>query len=184
MKITKLLIVYSSRHGHTARIAHRMADAAATIEGVQTTVWSVDDATEGHVALADLFIIAGPVHFEHHDRKLERFVREHLGVMAARSSAFASVSGQMAAFGGRPRAEELADKFLEATGWIPDRVGLFAGGIPYTRYGFILRWVMRRIASRYGLDTDTSRDYDYTDWEAVDQFAREFVTAELAASAA
>ncbi len=25
-----------------------------------------------------------------------------------------------------------------------------------------------------GHDTDTSRDYEYTDWEAVDRFAREF----------
>jgi menaquinone-dependent protoporphyrinogen oxidase len=43
---------------------------------------------------------------------------------------------------------------------------------------------MRRIASRKGLDTDTSRDYDYTDWDAVDRFARDFVTKQLAQSAA
>jgi menaquinone-dependent protoporphyrinogen oxidase len=36
---------------------------------------------------------------------------------------------------------------------------------------------MRRIASREGGDTDTSRDYEYTDWAAVDRCAVEFVEA-------
>ena len=183
MKTTKVLIVYSSRHGHTARIADRMRAVAAEIENVEARVESVDKADENDVALADLFIIAGPVHFDRHDRKLAGFVREHLGVMASRSSAFVSVSGKMASFNGRPDAQRFADAFLEQTNWIPDRVGLFAGAIAYRRYGFLLRWIMKRIAAREGLDTDTSRDYDYTDWEEVDRFVREFVTAARAQAA-
>jgi menaquinone-dependent protoporphyrinogen oxidase len=35
---------------------------------------------------------------------------------------------------------------------------------------------MRRISAKEGGDTDTSRDYEYTDWAAVDRFARELVT--------
>jgi menaquinone-dependent protoporphyrinogen oxidase len=33
---------------------------------------------------------------------------------------------------------------------------------------------MRRISRKEGGDTDTSRDYEYTDWAAVDRFAAEF----------
>ena len=183
MKTTKVLIVYNSRHGHTARIANRMRDAAAAIENVEARAENVDRLDENDVALADLFIVAGPVHFDRHDRQLARFVREHLGVLAARSSAFVSISGKMASFNGRPDAQRFADRFLEQTGWIPDRVGLFAGGISYRKYGFLLRWIMKRIATREGLDTDTSRDYDYTDWEEVDRFTREFVTTLRAAAA-
>ncbi|HEY1905234.1 MAG TPA: hypothetical protein VGG91_04290 [Myxococcaceae bacterium] len=39
---------------------------------------------------------------------------------------------------------------------------------------------MRRIASREGGDTDTSRDYEYTDWAAVDRCAVEFVDGVVA----
>ena len=35
------------------------------------------------------------------------------------------------------------------------------------------RLVMRVIAKRAGGDTDTSRDYVYTDWEALERFAGE-----------
>ncbi|MCC2662695.1 MAG: hypothetical protein K0S35_617 [Geminicoccaceae bacterium] len=34
---------------------------------------------------------------------------------------------------------------------------------------------MRLIVWREGGDTDDSRDYDYTDWDAVDGFARGFL---------
>jgi menaquinone-dependent protoporphyrinogen oxidase len=33
---------------------------------------------------------------------------------------------------------------------------------------------MKRIVSKGGGDTDTSRDYEYTDWEDLRTFAREF----------
>jgi menaquinone-dependent protoporphyrinogen oxidase len=34
---------------------------------------------------------------------------------------------------------------------------------------------MKRIARGATGDTDTSRDYEYTDWDAVETFARDFV---------
>ena len=179
----KVLIVYTSREGQTAKIAQRMRDAASSIEGISANVTRVDSVTESDVAVADVFIVAGSVHFGKHERKLVRFVREHLSAMAARSSAFVSVSGAMAAFDGQPEAQQNAEKFLEATGWIPDRVALFAGAVTYTRYNFLLRWVMRRIASGHGLDTDTSRDFEYTDWDAVDRVTREFLTQPKTAAA-
>ena len=36
------------------------------------------------------------------------------------------------------------------------------------------RWIMRRIVAKAHGDTDTSRDYEYTDWNDVRLFARDF----------
>jgi len=62
---------------------------------------------------------------------------------------------------------------VRKTGWHPARVELVAGALPYSKYNFLIRYVMRRIAAKEGGDTDTSHDYEYTDWEAVDRFARD-----------
>ena len=44
--------------------------------------------------------------------------------------------------------------------------------MPRTRsHGFIKRVVMRFIAWREGAPTDARRDYEFTDWKAVRQFA-------------
>jgi menaquinone-dependent protoporphyrinogen oxidase len=49
---------------------------------------------------------------------------------------------------------------------------MIAGALRYSRYPLPLRWFMRRIAKQAGGDTDTSRDYEYTDWGRVDDYAR------------
>ena len=57
----------------------------------------------------------------------------------------------------------------------------FAGALQYREYDFATRLVMRLLMSRGHHPTDAPRDYDYTDWEAVDRFAQHF--AEVVADA-
>ena len=49
-----------------------------------------------------------------------------------------------------------------------------AGALPYTRYNWFIRRVMKRIAAKAGGDTDTTRDYEYTDWQDLRSFAEQF----------
>jgi menaquinone-dependent protoporphyrinogen oxidase len=64
--------------------------------------------------------------------------------------------------------------FVEATGWHPDRAGVFGGALRYSECGFLERLLTKQIAKRTTGDTDTSRDSEYTDWEEVDAFAADF----------
>ena len=67
------------------------------------------------------------------------------------------------------------EKFEEETGWRPAHVGLFAGALLYTHYGFIKKHIMKKIASDKGsLDTDTTRDYVYTEWDGVQRFTEDY----------
>ncbi|MNC94612.1 Protoporphyrinogen IX dehydrogenase [menaquinone] [compost metagenome] len=50
-----------------------------------------------------------------------------------------------------------------------------AGALPYSKYNWVKRWMMRRIVAKAGGDTDTSRDYEYTDWNDLRAFAKEFI---------
>lgn len=55
-------------------------------------------------------------------------------------------------------------------------MGLFAGALLYTHYGFLKRHMMKRITSSKGsADTDLSRDYVYTEWDGVRRFAEDFL---------
>jgi menaquinone-dependent protoporphyrinogen oxidase len=60
--------------------------------------------------------------------------------------------------------------FCDETGLHPSRVWPVAGALVYSKYGFVTRFVMKMIAKSEGNATDTSRDYEYTDWEALDRF--------------
>ncbi len=68
---------------------------------------------------------------------------------------------------------ELAEAFCERTGWHPAIVRSFAGALMYSRYGFVKRRMMQRIAAQEGAPTDASRDWEYTDWDDVADLADE-----------
>ena len=63
--------------------------------------------------------------------------------------------------------------FLEQTGWQPVVTKQVAGALPYTRYNWFIRRMMKRIVAKAGGDTDTSRDYEYTDWGDLRKFAEQ-----------
>jgi menaquinone-dependent protoporphyrinogen oxidase len=72
-------------------------------------------------------------------------------------------------------AESFGQNFIKDTNWQPDLIETFAGAVKYTQYGFITRKIMQYISKKEGGDTDTSQDYEYTDWEAVTRFTKQFL---------
>jgi menaquinone-dependent protoporphyrinogen oxidase len=69
--------------------------------------------------------------------------------------------------------KEVIDRFLVDTGLHPARVMPVAGALKYREYGWLVRFVMKRISKAEGGPTDTSRDYEMTDWVALDRFGEE-----------
>lgn len=68
-------------------------------------------------------------------------------------------------------ARRLAAEFPRRLGWHPDMVLSFAGGLAYTRYRTLMRFVMKQIARGTRFPTDTNRDHEFTNWEDVARLA-------------
>jgi menaquinone-dependent protoporphyrinogen oxidase len=102
-------------------------------------------------------------------------VRSHRAALEARPSAFFSVSLSGGGPGAKPEAaRRYLEVFLRQTGWHPQQTATFAGALPFSRYGAFKRLLMVVFVGLGGGDTDTSRDYEYTDWDAVERFAETF----------
>jgi menaquinone-dependent protoporphyrinogen oxidase len=175
--MSTILIVYGTAHGQTERVSRRIG-RALTESGHAVTIQKGDrlppDLTLGAY---DGFVVAGSVRVGRYQPYLTAFVRDHLTRLNAAPSAFVSVCG---AAGGGPdglkAAQGYIDKFLYQTGWSPWLVRSFAGELAYTRYDPVTRWIMKTISRRNGGPTDTSRDYDFTDWAAVDCLGQELAS--------
>jgi menaquinone-dependent protoporphyrinogen oxidase len=96
-------------------------------------------------------------------------------------TAFLSVCLAVLEHGTEARADVLRimQRFLTRCGWRPSMTRMVAGAVLYTRYGWLKRHMMKRIVAKAGGDTDTTRDFEYTDWNDLRAFAMDF--AELAA---
>ncbi|WP_440770857.1 flavodoxin domain-containing protein [Natronorubrum sp. DTA28] len=174
--MTRVLVAFGSSEGQTATIAERVGDILES-EGHEPVLVHLKHPPTGlDVATYDGVIVGASIHAGSHQRYVTEFVREHREALTRLPSAFFSVSLTAAHTDPveREPARELLEAFLEETDWEPDATLTVAGAIKYSEYGLVKRFVMRRIARKASGDTDTSRDYEYTDWDEVEAFALEF----------
>lgn len=176
--MASVLLLYGTSEGQTAAVAERMADVVEA-SGHDVVVLNAkhlpDDFT---LADYDAAIVGASIHRGGHQKAIVRFVRDHVEQLNATPSAFFSLS--LSAAGdeeGRGAAEDLIGEFLDETGFEPDRTLSVAGALTYSEYGLLTKFVMKRIARKEGGDTDTSRDWEYTDWDSVEAFAAAFASS-------
>lgn len=173
--MARVLAVYGTRYGQTRRIVERIAKVLRsyghdvfTSQGDQLPR---DFSLEGF----DGFLIAGSVRYGHHQRYLEDFVRRNLVTLGDKPAAFISVCGAIAGqwAPGPAEARKYVEGFLTRTGWAPSFSASVAGAVAYTNYGFLTKRIMQFISARTGRPTDTSRDWEFTDWDQVDGLGNE-----------
>jgi menaquinone-dependent protoporphyrinogen oxidase len=171
----RILLLYATTEGQTELIAERVARTLRE-KGHNVEMLPADTAGPGpDPANYDGVMIGASIHYGHHPAYLHKLVRRHGNALAARPCAFFSVS--LSAGGPRPKlaaAQRYLDKFMRKTGWRPQLTASFAGALKYSLYGPIKRRVMIVFMTLGGGETDTSRDYEYTDWDAVERFAEAY----------
>ena len=145
-----VLVLYASTHGHTAKVAARIADRlrAEGVDEVDVRDVAADAGTLDPGAY-DAVVAGGSLHVGHHQGGLLDWVKPHRAALADRPSAF------------------------------PDGVdtgplGRHRRGAAVPRVQRFTRTLVRLMMRRGGHPTDTSQDYDYTDRDAVERFGREF----------
>jgi menaquinone-dependent protoporphyrinogen oxidase len=169
----RVLVLHSSFDGQTARIAERIG-AVLRAEGHVALVCASTEARQG-LPDCDAVVIGAAIRYGHHSRGLERLVKARRSMIEARPNAFFSVCLSAGGPGAKPvAARRYLDDFIRATGWDPAAIATFAGALRYSEYNVLIRFMMRLIVGSAGGETDTSRDYEYTDWQAVERFARDF----------
>lgn len=180
-----IAVLFATREGQTKKIAERVV-ADLRERGFRATARNVlDPAAVIDLSVCQAAILAGSVHIGHHEREMVKFVKDHLlELQRLPTTALLSVTLSQA---GVERTNGLPEKrvksaagvqfvlntFFKQTGWRPKHVKAVAGALQYTRYDAFVRFIMKRIAKSEGADTDTSRDYEYTDWVALDTFVDE-----------
>jgi menaquinone-dependent protoporphyrinogen oxidase len=176
-------VFYATREGHTQQIAERIAADLRNF-GFDVDQFDVRRPIPFSLEHYSAAVLAASAHGGNHEAEMIRFVKDHRPELESMTTAFLSVTLSEAGVE-RPDAtpaeharfvqdvDAMLTKFFTETKWTPNLVKPVAGALLYSHYNFLLRLVMRSIAKKSGGATDTSRDYDYTDWVGLDQFVEE-----------
>jgi menaquinone-dependent protoporphyrinogen oxidase len=173
-------VLFASSEGQTALIAIRLA-AVLNHRGIDAL--AIDVSTPEAEAIDWTHVrgalVGASIHIGKHQKTAARFVQAHAADLNAVPSAFFSVSLSTASKNAAEvaAAARLAHEFPAAHGWRPTRILAVAGRLAYREYNVFMRFIMKRIATKEGGPTDTTRDHELTNWDDVDRLGSEMAAA-------
>ena len=171
-----ILVLYGTTHGQSRKIASAVATSLRA-EGATVTLANVNEAWSDDPRDSTAVVVVAPVHAGRFPGGVRQWVRRHRMALDSRPAAFVAVC--LAIVHRTPKVDQdlraVLDRFSTETGWRPRETKIVAGALKFTKYGWLTRWMMKRIVAKAGGDVDTSRDFEYTDWEDLHDFSVRFL---------
>lgn len=174
----KISVVYATSEGQTRKIAEYMASIIEQ-KGHSAVVMDCSRVSSNFsMQDYDAALIGASMHKGRFQDSVREFVRSNLEQLQRIPSAFFSVSLTAASQKAKDREQvrQSITAFQKETRWRPNQVACIAGALRYNRYGIAKRWIIKRIAKGISDDVDTSRDHEYTNWNAVKLFVEDFLS--------
>ena len=175
--MAKILIIYGSEEGQTAKITEHMVEFFRSRKHEVDTVYGKTVSDQLPIADYDGAIIGASIHGGRHAKYMVDLAKNHRNELNRELTAFFTVCLTAKSCKAEDQAlvEQYVENWIQDTEWRPDQIAVFAGAALYTQYGLAKKFVVKRMSKRKGIDTDTSQDYEYSDWESVDDFAETFL---------
>lgn len=170
--MTRTLIAYSTVDGHTLKICGRLKQMLEQL-GHSVELVEIGKAPDVDAAAFDRIVIGASIRYGKHRPDVYRFIAANRAALERKPSAFFSVNIVARKAGkNTPDTNPYIREFRRMTTWVPGEVAVFAGKLDYPRYRLMDRQVIRLIMWLTGGPTDPTACIDFTDWQAVERFAR------------
>ena len=172
--MTRILLVHSTTDGHTIKISDVIINEL-TQAGHNVSQCSVTEVSADQLDNADTIILGASIRYGKHQKSVYDFVTNNKSLLKTKKTAFFTVNVVARKENkNTPETNPYINKFLDEVEWQPDVKGVFAGKLNYPIYGPLDRFMIRLIMYITKGPTDTSKVYEFTNWEAVKQFAQNF----------
>jgi menaquinone-dependent protoporphyrinogen oxidase len=172
----KIAICYATFSGQTEKVARFLQERLAG-KGIDVKLCRCGEAGAAEaVREADAVLLGTPIRAGKPHPRAAAFARANAGRLEKKNAGLFLVclTARDRTPEGKAGVEKYIEEFQRATGFVPKKSAAFAGALAYTKYNGFLRFLMKQINKKNGGDTDTSRDFEYTDWEEVRAFADAF----------
>ncbi|SDK23974.1 menaquinone-dependent protoporphyrinogen oxidase [Ferrimonas sediminum] len=174
----RLLVLYMSRGGHTARVA-RVIMESVRAEGHECDMMDINEAVHESVDWDryDLVALGAPVLYGTYDKGFFKFIDDHATQIEAKPNSFFNLS-VVARTPEKATVEgnRYMQKFLELSPWKPKDMKVIAGKVNYPAWGWLDTLAIQMIMKMTNGPTDKNSVIDYTDWEDVKAYGRHLIT--------
>ncbi len=166
------LMIYSSKDGHTKKICETIIKSSKNAEHFEMI--SLENAYKLNLDSFDLIVIGASIRYGNYDSKLFSFINKNKDILRSKKSAFFSVNVvARKSEKNRPENNPYIKKFLKKSSWSPNLIDVFAGKVDYPSYNFFNKNIIKFIMFISNGPTNTSKTYEFTNWERVNIFTKD-----------
>mgnify|MGYP001484990143 FL=1 len=163
----KILLTYSTVDGHTKTICEKILSYSKTS---QVDILPID--TSINIKDYDTVVIGASIRYGKYREEIFEFIKENEELLNSKDNAFFSVNVVARKENkNKPETNPYLIKFLNKISWQPKILDVFAGKIDYPKYKFLDKYAIKFIMWITKGPTDTSKVYEFTDWNRVKSFA-------------
>ena len=164
----KILLTYSTVDGHTKTICEKILSYSETS---QVDILPIDSSI--NIKDYDTVVIGASIRYGKYREEIFEFIKENEELLNSKDNAFFSVNVVARKENkNKPETNPYLIKFLNKISWQPKILDVFAGKIDYPKYKFLDKYAIKFIMWITKGPTDTSKVYEFTDWNRVKAFAK------------
>ena len=161
----KILLTYSTVDGHTKTICEKILSYSETS---QVDILPIDSS----INIKDYDTVVIGARYGKYREEIFEFIKENEELLNSKDNAFFSVNVVARKENkNKPETNPYLIKFLNKISWQPKILDVFAGKIDYPKYKFLDKYAIKFIMWITKGPTDTSKVYEFTDWNRVKSFA-------------
>ena len=163
----KILLTYSTVDGHTKTICEKILSYSETS---QVDILPIDSSI--NIKDYDTVVIGASIRYGKYREEIFEFIKENEELLNSKDNAFFTVNVVARKENkNKPETNPYLIKFLNKISWQPKILDVFAGKIDYPKYKFLDKYAIKFIMWITKGPTDTSKVYEFTDWNRVKSFA-------------
>ena len=160
------IFIYYTSNGQSLKICN------ALNQNKESLITDIDKIKTVKLDEFDQIIIGASVKYGDHNKKIYDFIKNNKILLETKKTGFFSVNATARkSEKNKPETNPYVIKFLKKTNWTPDNIGVFAGKIDFPNYNFLEKYIIKVIMWITNGPTDTSKTFEFTDWEDVKKFS-------------
>mgnify|MGYP006228014805 FL=1 len=160
------IFIYSTSNGQSLKICN------AINKNKESLIIDIDKIKTVELNKFDQIIIGASVKYGDHNKKIYDFIKNNKILLETKKTGFFSLKAPaIKSQKNKPETNPYVIKFLKKTNWTPDNIGVFAGKIDFPNYNFLEKYIIKVIMWITNGPTDTSKTFEFTDWEDVKKFS-------------
>ena len=172
----KVLVAFGTKYGSTARVAEAIA-SELTNAGHEVEVADLREGFPADIGRYDMVVVGSPVFIGKWTKPAQEFLRRNGTALAEKKVAmFVCCSDVLFEEKVAAAREMYLDDVAASHGLRPAAMGMFGGEVDFTKYGMFTRFLLSKVGAKDAMEgkgVETSRPYDFRDWDGIRRWAQE-----------